>query len=142
MSVDAEVRRVVQEWATKAENDLRTAAHTLKLQSDCPTDTVCFHAQQCVEKYVKALLVLRSIPFPKTHDLSVLTRALPESWQPNLTAEQVRRLTDYATVTRYPGDYEPVTLAEARAAITIARKVRKHVRALLPSGKPRPRHLS
>jgi len=95
-----------------------------------------------VEKYVKALLVLRSMPFPKTHDLSVLTRTLPESWQPDLTPEQVRRLSDYATVTRYPGDYQPVTLAEARAAIAIARKVRKHVRALLRSGMPRRRHLS
>lgn len=141
MSADAEVLRVVKEWVGKAENDLRTAAHTLKLQSSCPTDTVCFHAQQCVEKYVKALLVLRSIPFPKTHDLGVLTRTLPDSWQPDLTPEQVRRLTDYATVTRYPGDYEPVTFAEARAAITIARKVRKHVRALLPPAKPRRRSM-
>ncbi|NOT29193.1 MAG: HEPN domain-containing protein [Planctomycetes bacterium] len=111
----------------------------LKLESSCPTDTVCFHAQQCVEKYVKALLVLKSTPFPKTHDLGVLTRTLPESWQPDLAPEQVRRLSDYATVTRYPGDYEPVTLAEARAAIAIARKVRKHVRALLSPAKPRRR---
>ena len=81
--------------------------------------------------------MLKFIPFPKTHDLSVLARSLPESWQPDLTPEQVRRLSDYATVTRYPGDYEPVTLAEARAAIAIARKVRKHVRALLPPSKPR-----
>jgi len=142
MSAAAEVLRVVREWVGKAENDLRTATHTLKLHPGCPTDTVCFHAQQCVEKYVKALLVLRSIPFPKTHDLSVLTRTLPESWQPDLTPEQVRRLTDYATITRYPGDYEPVTVEEARAAIKIARKVRKHVRGLLPSLKSRRRRLS
>ena len=127
---------------SKADNDLRTAAHTLKLQSSCPTDTICFHAQQCVEKYVKALLVLRSIPFPKTHDLSVLARTLPESWQPDLTREQVRRLTDYATITRYPGDYEPVTMAEARAAVAIARKVRKHFRTLLPTTKRRRRRSS
>lgn len=137
MSARAEVLRVVGEWVSKAENDLRTATHTLKLQSGCPTDTVCFHAQQRVEKYVKALLVLRSIPFPKTHDLGVLARTLPESWQPDLSPEQVRRLTDYATVTRYPGDYDPVTLAEARTAIAIARKVRKGARALLPFQKPR-----
>jgi len=40
---------VVREWVVKAENDLKTAAHTLKLKEECPTDTVCFHAQQCVE---------------------------------------------------------------------------------------------
>ena len=41
---------VCAEWVAKAENDLTNAAHTLKLGASCPTDTVCFHAQQCVEK--------------------------------------------------------------------------------------------
>lgn len=42
------VLAVVREWMVKAENDLTTAAHTLELGDDCPTDTVCFHTQQCV----------------------------------------------------------------------------------------------
>lgn len=71
------VLSVVREWVAKAENDLKTAAHTLKLGKDCPTDTVCFHAQQCVEKYLKALLVWKGIDFPKTHDLEKLIGMLP-----------------------------------------------------------------
>lgn len=31
-----------------AENDIKNAAHTIKLGEQCPTGTVCFHAQQCV----------------------------------------------------------------------------------------------
>lgn len=46
--------RVAAEWVQKAENDLRAAAHTLKLGRKCPTDTVCFHAQQCAEKLTSA----------------------------------------------------------------------------------------
>ena len=42
---------------------LRTPAYTLRMGKDCPTDTVCFHAQQCAEKYLKALLVLRELEF-------------------------------------------------------------------------------
>jgi HEPN domain-containing protein len=42
------VATVVSEWVAKAENDLKTAAHTLRLGKECPTDTVCFHAQQVV----------------------------------------------------------------------------------------------
>ncbi len=68
---------VVREWIEKADNDLKTAAHTIKLGADCPTDTVCFHAQQCVEKYLKALLVLRRCDFPRTHDLERLRDLLP-----------------------------------------------------------------
>jgi hypothetical protein len=41
---------VLREWLAKADNDLLTAAHTLTLGAACPTDTVCFHAQPCVEK--------------------------------------------------------------------------------------------
>ena len=100
--------------------------------ADCPTDTVCFHAQQCVEKYAKALLVLNGIDFPWTHNLSELIARLPVHARPNLTPEEQERLTDYATVTRYPGDYEPIPLAETRRAVRIARRVRRAIRKLLP----------
>ena len=60
---------VVREWIAKAENDLKTAVHTLTMGQDCPTDTVGFHAQQCVEKYLKAFLVSEATPFPKTHNI-------------------------------------------------------------------------
>jgi HEPN domain-containing protein len=54
--------RVAAEWVKKAEDDLKTAAHTLKLGKTCPTNTVCFHAQQCVEKYLKAYLHVKACP--------------------------------------------------------------------------------
>ena len=94
---------VVREWITKAENDLKNAANTLKMGEDCPTDTVCFHAQQCSEKYLKALMVWKGIPFPKTHDLSSLIALLPKDLQNLLSVEEQELLTEYATVTRYPG---------------------------------------
>jgi HEPN domain-containing protein len=93
---------------------------------------VAFHAQQCAEKYLKALLALQGIDFPKIHDLGVLTGLLAGGTVVDLTPEEQRRLTYYATVTRYPGDYEPVGLREARRALSLARRVRKHVRSLLP----------
>ena len=131
MSDLEKVAKVVAEWVAKAENDLQTAAHTLKLKQDCPTDTVCFHVQQCVEKYLKAILVSRSTGFPKTHDLEHLMALLPPGVHIELDADQQRRLTDYATALRYP-DYPEVTLAEARKAVALARRVRKEARRFLP----------
>lgn len=116
----------------KAENDLKTAAHTLKMGRDCPTDTVCFHGQQSVEKYLKALLVCKGIDFPKTHDIERLVALLPENVWLRLSIEEQRRLTAYATVTRYPGDYEPIPLAEAQRSVRIAGRVRKELRRFLP----------
>lgn len=126
---------VAQEWISKAENDLKNATHTLKLGIDCPTDTVCFHAQQCVEKYVKAFLVALEIAFPRTHDIETLVGLMPRHARVSLTVEQQRRLTEYATVMRYPGPYEPVTLTEAREAVKLARRVRREIRKCL-EGKP------
>lgn len=126
------VLKVVSEWVLKADNELKTAFHTLEMDDECPTDTVCFHAQQCVEKYLKAMLVLESIPFPKTHNIEELIGLLPEYSKPKLADRDQDRLTEYATVTRYPGDYEPILLAEARRAVRIARRVRTQIRKLLP----------
>ena len=125
---------VVREWVEKAENDLKNAAHTLEMGDDAPTDTICFHAQQCVEKYLKAFLVTRGTDFPKTHEITKIMALLPEGSRPDLADEEQERLTDYATVTRYPGGYAPITLAEAERAVEIARRVRGEVRGLLPEG--------
>jgi HEPN domain-containing protein len=130
---------VAQEWVEKAEHDLTAAAFTLRMGADCPTDTVCFHAQQCVEKYLKAALVWQGTPFPKTHDVWEILLLLPEAIRPALAPEEARRLTEYATVTRYPGDYEPITLAEARRAVSLARRIRAAMRKNLPGKALKPR---
>ena len=88
MPENDKVITVVHEWVIKAENDLKAASHILKLGEECPTDTVCFHAQQCVEKYLKAFLVLEGIDFPKTHDIEVLTALLPKRVRPKLADEE------------------------------------------------------
>jgi HEPN domain-containing protein len=122
---------VVREWTTKADNDLKNALHTLKLGKECPTDTVCFHAQQCVEKYLKALLVALEIQFPRAHDIEVLVLLVPKSIRINLTVEQQRRLTEYASMTRYPGSYEIISLSEARQAVKLAQRIQRRIRKLL-----------
>src|SRR5437870_2765047 len=111
---------VVREWVMKAESDLTVAEHTLKLGAECPCDIVCFHAQQCIEKYLKATLVLELIDFPKTHNLEKLMSLLPDKDRPNLNNTEQQRLTEYATVGRYPGSGY-ISLVEARRALSIAR---------------------
>ena len=122
--------QVVREWLAKADNDFN-AARTLGLAKGCPTDAVCFHAQQCVEKYIKALLVLNEIDFPRTHDLSVLFALLPVKARPPMSAEEQAKLTDYATGARYPG-WGEIQLAEARRAVIVARRVRAELRRSFP----------
>ena len=79
MSVLPEVLHVVRQWVEKAEEDLLTSEHALTLRDHCPVGTICFHAQQCVEKYLKGLLAFHSVPFPKSHDLLEILTLVPES---------------------------------------------------------------
>jgi HEPN domain-containing protein len=123
---------VARQWIEKAENDLKNAAHTAKLKADCPTDTVCFHAQQCVERYLKAMLVLNGIEFTRTHQINILQELLPVQVRPALTQEEQDRLTEYAVTTRYPGDYDPISREEAQDAVRLARRLRNQVRRRLP----------
>jgi HEPN domain-containing protein len=92
---------------------------------------ICFHAQQCVEKYLKALLTLHAIDFPKTHDLLDLLRRIPPSEAVRIRPEEIGGLNRYSIEGRYPGDWEPITREEAEAALAVARQVRETMRGPL-----------
>lgn len=125
---DAEVRR----WVEKAEHDLKNAEYVLGLEEECPTDTVCFHCQQCAEKYLKAFLVHREIAFPRTHDLVVLLNLATQAGEVSLRVEKLQPLNRYSVETRYPGDWDAIEIEEARAALEMASAVREAIRTLLP----------
>lgn len=65
-----------KEWIAKAETDYSTASRELKAAESPNFDAVCFHAQQCIEKLMKALLIHLNIVLPRTHDLAELDRVL------------------------------------------------------------------
>ena len=58
----------------KAEGDYRVVSVLLRSRKAWRYEVICFHAQQCVEKYLKAHLVEAGVAFPKTHDLETLLR--------------------------------------------------------------------
>ena len=131
---------VVRQWVDHAERDLTNARHTLTMaDEDCPFDTVCFHAQQCAEKYLKALLTLQSVPFPKVHDLREIVALIPSGLLSRVDDLELERLTPYAVETRYPGFRDDFTREEAQEAVEAAERVRDGVLALLPPGALPPR---
>lgn len=131
MSGGPDSDNVVKRWAAKADNDLRNAEHTLLLEEDCPFDTICFHAQQCVEKYLKALLIFSGVDPPWAHDVRLLTGKLPAELTSRFDWGRLLILNRYSVEARYPGDWEPILREDAREAVELARQVRDMVRALL-----------
>jgi HEPN domain-containing protein len=132
MNADPENIRVVHQWIEMAEEDLTNAEYTLTMPKGCPLGTVCFHAQQCAEKYLKGLLTLHNVPFPKTHDLLDLLQRIPHDVQLGLQPDDLTLLNRYSVEVRYPGHWEPITRKEAQDAVAKAKKVRETVNGILP----------
>ena len=81
-----------------------------------------FHAQQAVEKAMKAILCLSGIEFRRTHDLLELADTLASSGKELPVADdQLLRLTPYAVEFRYDDQALPLlTPEQATAAVDSA----------------------
>jgi len=117
-------------WFAKAESDLAAAHQCLSGQG--PYDTVCFHAQQTAEKYMKGFLAFHGQSFPYTHSLENLAR-LCQRIEPSLqiSTAEIIGLTDYATALRYDPDFWP-SRAKAAEAVQAAERVRAEILGVLP----------
>jgi HEPN domain-containing protein len=94
---------MTQEWIDKAEGDAQVVT-ALWQMAEPVYDAICFHAQQCVEKYCKAWLVEREVNFPRTHDLEALAKlCLPSLTKLTTVMDDLRFLTSFAVEIRYPG---------------------------------------
>ena len=113
-------------WTAKAEEDYTMARLALRQKTPL-TGSACFHAQQCVEKYLKAALVAKGLAFPKTHDLVALNDLCMQAGVFLAVApDQLADLSRQAVQVRYPGE-DPAP-EEAKEAYEIAKRVRRFVR--------------
>ena len=127
MNLDA-----TRQWVRKADDDLE--AGRLLMRSERPINwVVCFHMQQCVEKYLKAFLVFHGREHPRTHNIPALVTLCAEIDRSfnDLKDWGVRRLTRYATVLRYGEESYIPDRGEAEQAVELAGRVRAFVREKL-----------
>jgi HEPN domain-containing protein len=128
------MKAATREWVRCAEEDFDVANALLRRRTKTAANSIGFHCQQCVEKYLKARLEEGSLNAPKTHDLIVLLQLLlplEPLWAS--FAPALRRLNDYAVKFRYPGHV--ATRTDAREALKVCRSIRTDVR--LSIGLPR-----
>lgn len=122
------MQAITLEWVDRAEEDWDIAGLALRSRKTPRYNGVCFHTQQCAEKYLKARLQEDGIVFPKTHDLNVLLDLLLTGyplWAALRPALLV--LKDYAVDFRYPG--ETADRDEAWEAMRLCQGVREIVRS-------------
>lgn len=113
------------EWVAKAEADFATAQRESRVRKNPNHDAVCFHYQQCAEKYLKARLCEAEIPFGKIHDLVALLEQVLKvepNWE--IFREDLSYLSDFAVAFRYPGESADKTFAvEAKRLCSYFRKI-------------------
>ena len=117
----------VQQWVIKGDHDLGTAKITY-LHIPEYLDTVTFHCQQAVEKYIKAYLIFSNITFKFSHDLIYLLDliTLKDSDFENFY-DVVSELQGYAVEIRYPNETIYLSNEKVEEAIIIAKNIRSLV---------------
>ena len=120
----------VAEWVSKAEGDFATAGRELRARKSPNYDAVCFHSQQCAEKYLKAILQENNKRIPKIHFLlELLAMILKFDGSYEFLKADLEVLEDYSVKFRYPGEFAEKD--EAQSAYAAAGTVRKFVRQQL-----------
>ncbi len=124
------LRSLIEKWMIKADNDLRTISNELSSKEPV-TDTICYHSQQAVEKYLKLFLVSKNIEPIKTHNIAILLQKCKEFDPIFDELKGIEYLTDYAVELRYPDSFYVPEIEEAKEAFKDAKKVKKIVLELL-----------
>ena len=129
MSPEGHVSGSPADWLRYAASDLEIAR--IAQSPRVLLGGLCFHAQQAAEKALKAVLVAHATPFPRTHNITTLLDLLPPDIVLPSEAEAAASLTDYAVLSRYPENLEPVTEEEYREAVRLAEAVVHWAEALI-----------
>ena len=131
MAASDEARR----FLLKAAQDEYVLVRLLE-DAAAPDEQLGFHAQQAVEKLLKAALFLTGEEPPRTHHLAQLEAMLAANGQPLPTEFQaLLDLTPFAVQWRYEDDPgPPMSLDERRTLLADIGRLRKWVERILPAG--------
>ena len=120
----------IRNWLFRANEDIEVIRSLVKAGAGFYTSSICFHAQQASEKFLKAFLAFSDVDFPRTHDLDFL---LLECQKLDKDAFRVdfKSLTDFGVSVRYPDDFYIPDEKEALDYYSIALSVKEIVERLM-----------
>ena len=117
-------------WLFRANEDIAVIEKLFESEPELYASTICFHAQQAVEKFLKAFLVFHNIDFPKTHDLDYLLLECKKIDARNFDID-LGSLTDFGVSIRYPDDFYLPDKDETAQYLGIALKVKKVIENII-----------
>lgn len=128
------MKDITDEWLKAAKDDLDTIEELIN--KDHLTNIVAFHAQQCVEKSIKAMMEEYEIPFSKIHSLETLIGKLTNKIDFDIENDIVLKLDKLYLDARYPGDIGLLPdgkpgVEEAKSFLNFAKTFYSNIRKLL-----------
>jgi HEPN domain-containing protein len=137
MADSAALKSVAQLLLDAARQD-EAACAVLSMASGMGDALVGFHAQQAVEKSLKAVLSANTVEFRRTHDLVTLLDLLADNNLPAPPgADWIDELNPYAVEARY-GTIEPEGLDRQRAVQVVGKIVEWAAGAIARAGDASP----
>ena len=94
----------LKNWLFRANEDILVIENLFESEPEMFSSSICFHAEQAVEKFLKAFLVYHDIDFPKTHDLDFLLLECKKI-NDKIFDIDLGSLTDFGVSIRYPDDF-------------------------------------
>jgi HEPN domain-containing protein len=118
---------LVRQWIAKADVDYRTAERLVG-DTEPIRESIAFHCEQAVEKYLKAFLVCQQIEFPKTHSISrLLDLVQPIAPELARSLEEAEGLTVFGVEIRYPSDLPELLPGQEKIVFDTARRAREAI---------------
>jgi len=131
------MKQISREWLDAASDDLLTIESIIN--NPGLTNIAAFHAQQAIEKSLKALIEDKSLPFVRTHNIQTLVLRIEDYVVLNVNEMVIAELDRLYIDARYPGELGLMpsgkpTLEEARGYYSEARNIYSQVKDLLFEG--------
>lgn len=128
------MKQSTREWLNAAGDDLITIENLL--DNPILTNVIAFHAQQAIEKSLKAIIEENGVVFIKTHNLQSLFLKIEEIIPFDVNERIISELDRLYLDSRYPGDfglmpYGKPTLEEAEIYFREAIKIKKQAETFL-----------
>ena len=119
------MKQTTKEWLEKANDDIQVIENII--HDDHLTNMVAFHAQQAVEKCLKAVMEEHEMDFVKLHSLEVLYKKIKNAHSLEVDLKMLQTLDQVYISSRYPGDIGLIpsgkpSRAEAATFATFARE--------------------
>ena len=125
-----DARSEAQRWFGEAVEE-HLVATVLADHERVPARAACFHSHLAAEKSLKAIVILRGIPFPTSHDLIRLAQLLQPDDRARFDPNDLAELNPWTIEGRYPADLGDIDAAGVRDLLDRAGRVVNAARVII-----------